>query len=277
MSIVASSHGFTTAFLPVKRAAAINSAGRDPPTFRSKSSDSPSAGARNTYAMSTSFRRTVLLLLGTLLCLIGQTNAIKFELEASRNPTPKCIWNFANAHTLVIVTTNVSPGTSSDTSGGSDQIVDLEIIDGSHAGSKYLTKKNIKAETRMAITTHESADVGVCITNRLSPGARGGDHKRIIELDVDIGADAMDYNAIANQESLSILEVEMRKLEGVVKEIVDELGYLQKRESRMRDTNESTNSRVQNFSLLTLFVLIGLGAWQILHLRSFFKRKYLID
>ncbi|KAJ9100727.1 vesicle coat component [Naganishia adeliensis] len=108
-------------------------------------------------------------------------------------------------------------------------------------------------------------------------GARGGDHKRIIELDVDIGADAMDYNAIANQESLSILEVEMRKLEGVVKEIVDELGYLQKRESKMRDTNESTNSRVQKFSLLTLFVLIGLGAWQILHLRSFFKRKYLID
>lgn len=74
----------------------------------------------------------------------------------------------------------------------------------------------------------------------------------------------------------------MRKLEGVVKEIVDELGYLQRRESKMRDTNgmcsavgkmlfltlcspasESTNSRVQNFSLLTLFILIGLGAWQV--------------
>jgi hypothetical protein len=27
--------------------------------------------------------------------------------------------------------------------------------------------------------------------------------------------------------------------------------------------SESTNSRVQNFSLLTLFVLIGLGAWQV--------------
>lgn len=134
------------------------------------------------HAMSTFLRRTALLFLGMLWCLLGQTDAIKFELEASRNPTPsrslpnfaillprlltsrsvqngKCvvftcrspcsyrrlsscsIWNFANAHTLVIVTTNVSPGTSSDTSGGSDQTVDLEIIDGSHAGSKYLTKK----------------------------------------------------------------------------------------------------------------------------------------
>jgi len=45
------------------------------------------------------------------------------------------------------------------------------------------------------------------------------------------------YSAIANQESLSILEVEMRKLEAVTKEIVDELGYLQRREMRMRDTN----------------------------------------
>lgn len=60
---------------------------------------------------------------------------------------------------------------------------------------------------------------------------------RSIDLDVDIGADAVDYNAIAKQESLSGLEVEMRKLEGVVKEIVDELNYLKRREARMRDTN----------------------------------------
>jgi len=44
-------------------------------------------------------------------------------------------------------------------------------------------------------------------------------------------------SAIANQESLSILEVEMRKLEGVVKEITDEMDYLKRREERMRDTN----------------------------------------
>lgn len=78
---------------------------------------------------------------------------------------------------------------------------------------------------------------------------------RVIDLDVDIGADAVDYkwvprrsclvyqltrvfqSAIANQESLSGLETEMRKLEGIVKEIVDELGYLKAREERFTDTN----------------------------------------
>ena len=69
----------------------------------------------------------------------------------------------------------------------------------------------------------------------------------------------------------------MRKLEGVVKEIVDELNYLKKREARMRDTNESTNERVWWFSMLTMATLVALGIWQILYLRSYFKRKHLID
>ena len=59
----------------------------------------------------------------------------------------------------------------------------------------------------------------------------------VVDLDVDIGADAVDYNAIANQESLSGLETEMRKLESVVEEILNEMDYLKKREAKMRDTN----------------------------------------
>jgi hypothetical protein len=35
----------------------------------------------------------------------------------------------------------------------------------------------------------------------------------------------------------------MRKLEGVVKEVVDELAYLQRREARMRDTNGQSTLR----------------------------------
>jgi len=109
----------------------------------------------------------------------------------------------------------------------------------------------------------------------------------------------------------------MRKLEGIVKEIVDEMGYLKTREERFASTNStyeflslisnsplmhylstrrfpysfsepafltlyfilavSTNERVQNFAWFTIFSLTALGVWQIFHLRAFFKRKYLID
>jgi len=44
-------------------------------------------------------------------------------------------------------------------------------------------------------------------------------------------------SAIANQESLSGLETEMRKLEGIVKEIVDEMDHLKGREERFQSTN----------------------------------------
>jgi hypothetical protein len=44
-------------------------------------------------------------------------------------------------------------------------------------------------------------------------------------------------SAIANQESLSGLETEMRKLEGIVKELTDDLGYMKTREERFSKTN----------------------------------------
>ena len=92
------------------------------------------------------------------------------------------------------------------------------------------------------------------------PAEKSTETQKIIDLDVDIGADAVDYkyvisyllyrltcrhltnSAIANQESLSGLETEMRKLEGIVKEITEELGYLERREERFSNTNRTSPS-----------------------------------
>jgi len=213
---------------------------------------------------------TLLALLALLSCVL-HVNAVKFELPASTYPEPMCIWNAAHKGELIIVTAIIASG--------NDQRVDVEIKE-REGGNVYLNKKHIDGETRLAVTAQREDDVGVCFKNTLDQSAASksrGRHVRIVDLDVDIGADAVDYNAIANQDGLSALEVEMRKLEGVVSEIMDELGYLKERESRFTSTNESTNVRVQNFSLFTLFALICLGVWQILHLRAFFRRKYLID
>jgi len=158
--------------------------------------------------------------------------------------------------------------------------VDIEIIDGSQNHNKYLSKKDINGESRFAVTTHADGDVGVCLRNYLphdvQPNKSQGKF-RVVDLDIDIGADAVDYNAIANQESLSGLETEMRKLEGVADEVVAELNYLKEREERFQTTNESTARRVQSFGWFILCCLVVLGIWQISHLRAFFKRKYLID
>lgn len=94
---------------------------------------------------------------------------------------------------------------------------------------------------------------------------------RHIELDIDIGADARDWSAIQASEKLKPVEIELRRIEETVNEIVQEMEYLRLREQKLRDTNESTNERVKWFALGTMGMLVGLGAWQVVYLRAYFR------
>lgn len=94
---------------------------------------------------------------------------------------------------------------------------------------------------------------------------------RHIELDIDIGADARDWSAIQAQEKLRPVETELRRVEEQVAEIVAEMDYLRTREVKLRDTNESTNERVKWFAYGTMGMLVGLGAWQVVYLRAYFR------
>ena len=94
---------------------------------------------------------------------------------------------------------------------------------------------------------------------------------RHVELDVDIGADAKDWSAIEAAEKLKPVETELRRIEETIQEVVDEMDYLRTREQKLRDTNESTNERVKWFALGTMGMLIGLGAWQVVYLRAYFR------
>lgn len=126
---------------------------------------------------------------------------------------------------------------------------------------------------------------------------------------------------LAEKEKLKPMELELRKLEDLVKDVIEDMEHLQRREEKMRNTNgndiwitpgtcwileyicfrdialgvvlcadtirlfssllmcflESTNARVQWFSTMTMVVLIALGAWQIVYLKQFFRKKRLID
>lgn len=99
---------------------------------------------------------------------------------------------------------------------------------------------------------------------------------REIELDVEIGADARDWSAVQANEKLKPVEADLRRIEEMTGEIVREMEYLRSREQKLRDTNESTNTRVKWFGVGTTWLLIGLWAWQIMYLRAYFRSKHLI-
>jgi p24 family protein delta-1 len=52
--------------------------------------------------------------------------------------------------------------------------------------------------------------------------------------------------------------VELRRIENVIMEVVQDMEYLKLREQTMRNTNESTNERVKYFAMLSSMFFLGL-------------------
>lgn len=205
-------------------------------------------------------------MLPTLL-LLPLASGLKFDLAAQTTGAQRCIRNLAAKDTLVVVTATVG-GTRTD-----GQHVHMVVVD--TAGNSYGRQKDIVGEARIAFTTHADASFDVCLENGMDRGLAPGRTPEV-ELDVDIGADARDWSALQAAEQLRPVEVELRRMEGLVEEVVLDLDYLREREQRLRDTNESTNERVKWFALCTMAGLVGVGGWQVVYLRTYFKRKHLI-
>jgi len=97
-----------------------------------------------------------------------------------------------------------------------------------------------------------------------------------ISLDWRMGVAATDWDTIAKKEHLDQLSVEMRKLEGAIREIYAEMLQLQQREQEMRDLNEEVNTRVAWFSIFSLAVCVAAACFQLWYLKKFFKTKKLL-
>lgn len=143
-------------------------------------------------------------------------------------------------------------------------------------GNDYGRPKDVAGENRYAFTSHADSAFDVCFENILTSNQGVMNPTRHIELDIDIGADAKDWSAIQAGEKLKPVEAELRRIEELVGEIVGEMDYLRGREQKLRDTNESTNERVKWFAFGTMGMLVGLGAWQVVYLRAYFRSKHLI-
>jgi len=89
--------------------------------------------------------------------------------------------------------------------------------------------------------------------------------------------EAKSYEGFDEAAKLKPLELELKRLEDLSQSIVEDFSYMKTREEEMRDTNESTNSRVLYFSIFSMLCLLGLATWQVLYLRQYFKQKKLIE
>ncbi|SPN97267.1 probable ERV25 protein (component of the COPII-coated vesicles) [Cephalotrichum gorgonifer] len=214
-------------------------------------------------------RTSLLRIICSFLLLVTAAQALRFELESKRakDSRERCIRNFVGKDTLVVVTAIVSGNK------GDGQTVNIQIRD--MLGNEYGRPRDVAGEKRVVFTALGDAAFDVCFENIKT--AKGNAYlSRDVELDIDIGADAKDWAAIQANEKLKPIEAELRHVEEAIAEVVDEMEYLRSREQKLRDTNESTNSRVKFFGIATTWLLVGLWAWQIMYLRAYFRSKHLI-
>ncbi|KAJ6083894.1 Endoplasmic reticulum vesicle protein 25 [Penicillium sp. IBT 16267x] len=213
---------------------------------------------------------TMRSILTFFLLVIQIASALKFDLPATsgHGKNERCIRNFVAKDQLVVVTAIVSG------SKGDGQRVNMHIKDS--MGNDHGRPKDIVGEVRQAFTSTADTTFDVCMENQLVGRNTQQNPAREVELDVEIGADARDWSSIQAQEKLKPIETDLRRIEEMVNDIVTEMDYLRAREQRLRDTNESTNERVKWFAFGTMGMLVGLGAWQVVYLRAYFRSKHLI-
>lgn len=222
------------------------------------------------YSQTRNQTRNIMLFIWAFLYAISMVNALKFMLPAQNrlDREQRCIREFITKDTMVAVRGRTS-GVPND-----GQKMAVKIKD--NKGNLYWSKENVLESFSAVFTPRQDVTVDICLGNTFQDGRSGSNMEREVDLDVEIGAYARDWDGIQASEKLKPAEVDLRRANDVAEEIQKELTYLRVREERLRDTNESTNRRVKNFFVLILLVFVGLGSWQIYYLRAYFRSKHII-
>jgi len=196
-----------------------------------------------------------------VMALVGRACSLMFHLEPNSR---KCLKEE--------ITKGVLVSGEYDIQKQHGQTVDLVVVDNN--GHHFYNKENAEAG-KFAFTTDGYNVYELCVISRVPPNVRGLKHE--VSLSVKHGSEAKSYDELAKANKLAPLEVELKRLEDLSLNIVQDFAYMRTREEEMRDTNESTNSRVLYFSIFSMLCLLGLATWQVLYLRKFFKSKKLIE
>mmetsp|Transcript_25253 Transcript_25253/g.60772 ORF Transcript_25253/g.60772 Transcript_25253/m.60772 type:complete len:224 (-) Transcript_25253:283-954(-) len=139
-------------------------------------------------------------------------------------------------------------------------------------GEEIMLHHATAGEGKFVFTAHDDGEHLICAyINETHPLYRAQNFK--VELRFDVGEHATNYDDMAKSEHLSAIELEVRKLIDLVRDIRAQQQYLREREAGFREVSEATNSSVMWWSMLQTVVLVGAGAWQVFQLKTIFNAK----
>ncbi|KAL0335204.1 UNVERIFIED_CONTAM: Transmembrane emp24 domain-containing protein p24delta3 [Sesamum radiatum] len=203
------------------------------------------------------------VLLLVFLCVLQGSEAVWLSLPASGT---KCVSEEIQNNVVVLADYVVI---------SDDHIHPIPTISAkvtSPYGNTLHNQQNV-THGQFAFTTTEGGNYLACFW---VDGQRTGNAEISVNIDWKTGIAAKDWESVARKEKLEGVEFELRKLEGAVEAIHENLLYLKSREAEMRTVSEKTNARVAWFSIMSLGVCILVSIAQIWHLKRYFQKKKLI-
>eukprot|EP00484_Ammonia_sp_Unknown_P030223 CAMPEP_0197030156 /NCGR_PEP_ID=MMETSP1384-20130603/9440_1 /TAXON_ID=29189 /ORGANISM="Ammonia sp." /LENGTH=209 /DNA_ID=CAMNT_0042459447 /DNA_START=164 /DNA_END=793 /DNA_ORIENTATION=+ len=204
------------------------------------------------------------ILLIIVLCFISGIESLYWLLPSNQE---KCFLEEIPAETLVVVTYKSLDHALLTNEQGLFAVI-RDPFD-NVVSQQALTE----SEGRVAFSSEHAGDHRVCFGVN---GDSGENREYKMEIHIDSGDHAHDYDKLARVEHLSTIEVELRRLNDKIRAIRNEQQYQKQREEEFRNTSENTNYKVVVWSIIQTVVLIACGLFQIWHLKQFFTSKKLV-
>lgn len=215
-------------------------------------------------------KRWMLTVLG-LYCLVAVCHGLYFHIDEGER---KCFIEEVPEETLIVGNYKCQlfdPNTGGFMPSSPGIGMHVEVRD---PEDKIILSKVYSSEGRFSFTSHSPGEHSICLYSNSSKWFSGSQLR--VHLDLQVGEHAIDYASIAQKEKLSDLEVRVKQLLSQTEQIAKEQNYQRYREERFRQTSESTNSRVLYWAVGQFVLLVGMGVWQMKHLKGFFEAKKLV-
>ena len=84
------------------------------------------------------------------------------------------------------------------------------------------------------------------------------------------------FDSAKTKEHLRPLQLLFKRAELTVSGVSKELDQVRMRENALRETSETTDARIQWFSIFSIVILMAVALWQVTFLKSFFRSKKLL-
>ncbi|KAG8457248.1 hypothetical protein KFE25_011490 [Diacronema lutheri] len=192
---------------------------------------------------------------GCLLCALGATGATQFWVEPQ---SARCISEELPEKALFTGDYSIEP-----TDGFAGSVKVLGPLDA------VLFERQTSDPHHFSVTSETTGVHKVCFAN-------DNPVRRRVVITLRKGLEVDDHSQIARKDHVEQIEKQLDRMREMAMAIKEEMIYMRGREEEMRDTNESTNTRVLWFNIMTLTLIGAMGLWQIYYLKRYFQMKKLI-